>query len=371
MRHKHPSCDSGDNGSVSWLCGWWLIQDRLQVRSNLQRALGRPVALDEASGMTIAAIKALEGDSADAPAAATEEAAAPAEPAPGAKKAAPIIQPAKIIDLDRDMPVKLSVRPGVVKASAAAPAKTHASCMGSASSLNATPERGVQLPPNPGQYPTQELPLALEKHWVFPARPGGGFAGSDSIFVLVQSSMISKSKYAGDSAASLAALASRTPSQPSSRSISPDLSPKLVKADQGLSAFSSAKAKPPTVATAKRAAGGTEAVPQDLENSFNWDESTRRYSICIGTLSHRVHRTQLLSCPESQALAFPWPSIMRLTPMLCVVQPSWCTPWRRSASRQAPPWRPSTASWRRCRSSRCCTWWPASPWLPPPLSSRP
>ena len=144
------SCVSRGQWLWSVMAGWWWLTrwGWMQVRSNLQRALGRPVALDEASGMTIAAIKALEGDSADEPAAATEEAATPAEPAPGAKKAAPIIQPAKIIDLDRDMPVKLSVRPGVVKASAAAPAKTHASRMGSASSLNATPER-VQLPPNP------------------------------------------------------------------------------------------------------------------------------------------------------------------------------------------------------------------------------
>ena len=79
----------------------------LQVRSNLQRALGRPVALGDVRSMTIAAIKALEGiedaeESANGhhrgPAAEREAASN------GVSQAIPIIYPAKLVDLARDFP---------------------------------------------------------------------------------------------------------------------------------------------------------------------------------------------------------------------------------------------------------------------------
>ena len=59
----------------------------MQVRANLQRAMGRPVALEEVSGMTIAGIKALEE-----PATATDAAPAVAPAHPPAAEASPLAQ---------------------------------------------------------------------------------------------------------------------------------------------------------------------------------------------------------------------------------------------------------------------------------------
>lgn len=91
----------------------------VQVRSNLQRAIGRPLALDEASAMTIGDIKALEAggeggsESKQEKAAATpqdEETAASVQP-----KSAPIILPSKIIDLKKDLCVRKEVAGRFVK----------------------------------------------------------------------------------------------------------------------------------------------------------------------------------------------------------------------------------------------------------------
>jgi len=81
----------------------------MQARSNLQRTLGRPVALDEASGMTIGDIKALEGSGDDGGdvAAADDSAPAPAAEESDNNRTAPLIHPAKLIDLQRDLPVEL------------------------------------------------------------------------------------------------------------------------------------------------------------------------------------------------------------------------------------------------------------------------
>jgi len=68
----------------------------VQVKSLLQQALGRPVALEEATSMTIADIKALEGDSTaeeDDGEGAQANSEAPRKALPG-KKAAPILTPA-------------------------------------------------------------------------------------------------------------------------------------------------------------------------------------------------------------------------------------------------------------------------------------
>lgn len=144
---------------------WWLFAVKkrrlisrfaLQVRSKLQGALGRPLALDEASAMSIADIKALQGDDVDAAPAdkPAEEEAAP-ETKSG-KAAAPIIHPAKIIDLQRDLPVKLAKKPAVIKKennpAKAAPAKGKSpSRIGSASSLHVptTPDRKASIQPIP------------------------------------------------------------------------------------------------------------------------------------------------------------------------------------------------------------------------------
>lgn len=69
--------------------------------------------------MTIAGIKAIEGvDEGGAPAAASEDAPAEAAPAAGAgeSKAAPLIQPSKIVDITRDLPTSLPVKTRYVKA---------------------------------------------------------------------------------------------------------------------------------------------------------------------------------------------------------------------------------------------------------------
>ena len=132
----------------------------MQAKSNLQRALGRPVALEEASGMSIGEIKALEGDSGGAeaaPAGAPEE-AAPAEAAPPpvetGRGSVAKIYPAKLIDLEHDLPVRLPVRPSLIKvkdgAHSVASVKKGIKSAPSTASLNAppTPDRQVRaLPP--------------------------------------------------------------------------------------------------------------------------------------------------------------------------------------------------------------------------------
>lgn len=83
------------------------------MRSNLQRALGRPLSLDDASGMSIKDIKAMEGDSEDAPSSQPDESSTPAqaEPVGPAKSTtAPIIHPSKIIDLTKDLCVRKKVK---------------------------------------------------------------------------------------------------------------------------------------------------------------------------------------------------------------------------------------------------------------------
>lgn len=72
--------------------------------------------------MSIGEIKALEGDSGGAepaPAGAPAETAAPAEAAPEPEEigttAVAKIFPAKLIDLEHDMPVRLPVRPSLIK----------------------------------------------------------------------------------------------------------------------------------------------------------------------------------------------------------------------------------------------------------------
>jgi hypothetical protein len=67
----------------------------LQVKSLLQQALGRPVALEEATNITIADIRALEGDSSDSDGEAGAGEEAPVQKKPLlSKKAAPVLTPA-------------------------------------------------------------------------------------------------------------------------------------------------------------------------------------------------------------------------------------------------------------------------------------
>ena len=83
----------------------------LQVRANLQKALGRPVALSDIRTTTIAELRAIEGRSAESSADSNGKAAAnghanghahaPEQPV------APLICPAKLIDLSRDWPVSV------------------------------------------------------------------------------------------------------------------------------------------------------------------------------------------------------------------------------------------------------------------------
>ena len=97
----------------------------LQVRSNLQRAMGRPVALEEVQNITIAGIKAIEGIDAEAtPAAADDTATTEREVASPIEMAAPLIEPAKIVDVTRDLPTSLHIKaPGIIQATYPAPAK--------------------------------------------------------------------------------------------------------------------------------------------------------------------------------------------------------------------------------------------------------
>lgn len=89
----------------------------MQVRSNLQRALGRPVGLDEASNMTIGALKALEGQGEeDGGSPSADESSSNQQQ--GGKAAAPVIEPSQIVDLDKDLP-QLIDRPAPVRAKAA------------------------------------------------------------------------------------------------------------------------------------------------------------------------------------------------------------------------------------------------------------
>lgn len=81
------------------------------MRSNLQRAMGRPLALDEASAMTIGEIRAMEtGGQEEAPVSGDSDQPASAEPVDsGPSKTAPIIRPSKIIDLTKDLIVRKKV----------------------------------------------------------------------------------------------------------------------------------------------------------------------------------------------------------------------------------------------------------------------
>ena len=124
----------------------------LQAKSNLQRALGRPVALEEASGMSIGEIKALEGDKGDAaPAAAAPAADTPAPeaaPVESGKVSAPLIHPAKLVDLQHDLPVALPAPISHIKVKengAVNGAKKGIKSAPSTASLNAppTPDRQV------------------------------------------------------------------------------------------------------------------------------------------------------------------------------------------------------------------------------------
>lgn len=86
---------------------------RLQVRSKLQRALGRSVALEDVQAMTIAAIKALEGADEDAAPVVVADDSAPVTEVAAAllTKAAPLIEPSKIVDLSRDLPTSVPLKP--------------------------------------------------------------------------------------------------------------------------------------------------------------------------------------------------------------------------------------------------------------------
>lgn len=89
-----------------------------QVRSNLQRALGRPVALGDVRTMTIAAIKAIEGveeeeESTDADS--TTEAGSEGQAGTG-MKSVPVFQPAKLVDLARDYPSNAARPPKFIRA---------------------------------------------------------------------------------------------------------------------------------------------------------------------------------------------------------------------------------------------------------------
>ena len=71
--------------------------------------MGRPVALDDVQGMTIGDIKALEGD--DEGAAEAEEAGVEVEELGSAVLVAPVIEPAKILDITRDLPTSAAGKP--------------------------------------------------------------------------------------------------------------------------------------------------------------------------------------------------------------------------------------------------------------------
>lgn len=119
----------------------------LQAKSNLQRALGRPVALEEASGMTIGEIKALEGDSGDEVAATPAPADTPAPEAPPAdssKASAPLIHPAKIVDLEHDLPMRLPAPPAVIRV------KENGTTEGAKKGINSAPSASsLYAPPTP------------------------------------------------------------------------------------------------------------------------------------------------------------------------------------------------------------------------------
>ena len=116
------------------------------------------MALEEASGMSIGEIRALEGDSASAEAApeAAAAEAAPAEEAPEpeefGKGSLAKIFPAKLIDLEHDLPVPLPIRPSLIKVKDGAPTvssvKQGIKSAPSTASLNAppTPDRQVPAP---------------------------------------------------------------------------------------------------------------------------------------------------------------------------------------------------------------------------------
>ena len=91
----------------------------LQARSTLQRALGRPVSLEEVASMTIGALKAMggddDGDDAGKVAPAADAAPAEATPVDPSKGAAPIIHPAKLVDLEHDLPFQLPTPPALIK----------------------------------------------------------------------------------------------------------------------------------------------------------------------------------------------------------------------------------------------------------------
>ncbi|KAK9803549.1 hypothetical protein WJX73_007935 [Symbiochloris irregularis] len=91
----------------------------VEVRSKLQRALGRSVALEDVQSMNIASIKVLEGvDEHAAPAVDDSAPVAEAVKDVALTRSAPVIEPCKIVDLSRDLPSLGPLKPApLIKAS--------------------------------------------------------------------------------------------------------------------------------------------------------------------------------------------------------------------------------------------------------------
>lgn len=117
----------------------------MQVRANLQRALNRAVALEDVQSMTIADIKAIQGtDAAAEEAAGSSETAAASQSNGGGPEAAAQFRPAKIVNLARDLPVDIHVKPpALVKAEYSKPAAKRDDASVSSESTSSAPAPGT------------------------------------------------------------------------------------------------------------------------------------------------------------------------------------------------------------------------------------
>lgn len=124
---------------------WNILMATMQVRTNLQKALGRPLALDEASAKTIGEIRAMDGGSSEENASNNDKESPSSTPKDTAKKGgslAPVIRPCKIVDLARDLCVRKELTGGYSRQHAKAPVNADTNTKTTVSpSWPATPDR--------------------------------------------------------------------------------------------------------------------------------------------------------------------------------------------------------------------------------------